>query len=234
MAMTGFICHDDYYDRLKRLTNEEVGSLFRQLMLYHAKRYDEMTDFVDGEGIAFDFIASDIDRAEEKYNATCETNRNNGSKGGRPRKQQEPTETEQNPEKPTETEQNPEKPYIKDKNKDIDKEKEKNSNRRFTPPSIQEVTDYCLERGNGINPQAFIDFYASKGWKVGSQPMKDWRACVRTWEQRERKPAKILPAQNYQQRDYTEEELLAVSDDIIAQIMAQRENDKEEPDAVNS
>ena len=217
MAMTGFICHDDYYDRLKRLTNEEVGSLFRQLMLYHAKRYDEMTDFVDGEGIAFDFIANDIDRAEEKYNAICETNRNNGSKGGRPRKQQEPTETEQNPEKPTETEQNPEKPYIKDKNKD--KEKEKNSNKRFTPPSLQEVTAYCLERGNGINPQAFIDFYSSKGWKVGNQPMKDWRACVRTWEQRERKPAKILPAQNYQQRDYS---------DIERQIMESQAREMDE------
>ena len=83
--MTGFICHDDYYDRLARLTDEEVGHLFRQLMLYHAGRTDEMSDFVGMEGLAFDFIASDIDRTEEKYMEKCETNRLNGSKGGRPK-----------------------------------------------------------------------------------------------------------------------------------------------------
>jgi len=65
------------------------------------------------------------------------------------------------------------------------KEKEnKEGVRRFSPPSVGEVEAYCLERRNGISPQAFIDFYASKGWKVGSSPMKDWKAAVRTWEQR--------------------------------------------------
>ena len=105
MAMSGFICHDDYYDRLLRLSNEEVGHLFRQLMLYHAGRYDEMTDFIDSEGIAFDFIASDIDRMEEKHNATSETNRMNGAKGGRPKKQKEPTETDRNRQKPKKSKQ---------------------------------------------------------------------------------------------------------------------------------
>ena len=123
MAMTGFICHDDYYDRLKRLSNEEVGNLFRQLMLFHAGRFDEMSDFIDSEGIAFDFIADDIVRMEEKHNATSETNKINGSKGGRPKKRVEPTETEENRTKPTETEQKRTKPY-KDKDKDKDKEKD--------------------------------------------------------------------------------------------------------------
>ena len=205
MAMTGFICHDDYFDRLKRLTDAEVGNLFRQLMLYHAKRYSEMQDFIGGEGIAFDFIANDIDRMEEKHMVTSETNRINGSKGGRPRKQTEPTETEENRQKPTETEEKPTKGY-KDKDKDIDKDKDKdNGIRRFTPPTVEEVTEYCRERGNSVNPERFIDFYASKGWKVGNQPMKDWKACVRTWEQRD-KPIKVVHAQQYEQRDYSNEQ----------------------------
>ncbi len=54
--------------------------------------------------------------------------------------------------------------------------------KRFTPPSVEEVAAYCRERKNGVDPQRFVDFYASKGWKVGNQPMKDWRAAVRTWE----------------------------------------------------
>jgi DNA-binding HxlR family transcriptional regulator len=57
--------------------------------------------------------------------------------------------------------------------------------RRFSPPSIEDVENYCKERNNGVNPQQFVDFYESKGWKVGNQTMKDWKACVRTWEQRD-------------------------------------------------
>jgi hypothetical protein len=58
---------------------------------------------------------------------------------------------------------------------------------RFTPPTVDEVTDYCLERNNHVDPQAFIDFYESKGWYIGKNKMKDWKAAVRTWEKNERK-----------------------------------------------
>lgn len=57
---------------------------------------------------------------------------------------------------------------------------------RFSPPSVEEVRAYCRERGNCVDPERFVDFYASKGWKVGKNPMADWKACVRTWERRDR------------------------------------------------
>ena len=53
---------------------------------------------------------------------------------------------------------------------------------RFTPPTIEEVAEYCRERGNNIDPQSWMDFYTSNGWKVGKNAMKDWKAAVRTWE----------------------------------------------------
>ena len=56
--------------------------------------------------------------------------------------------------------------------------------KRFVKPTLEDIKQYCSERANEINPQQFFDFYESKGWKVGNQPMKDWKACVRTWEQR--------------------------------------------------
>lgn len=155
MAMSGFICHDDYYDRLKRLSNEEVGHLFRQLMLYHAGRFDEMTDFIDSEGIAFDFIANDIERMEDKHSTTIETNKINGSKGGRPKKQTKPEETEQNRQKPTETETNRQKPNkteqnrtkpYKDKDKDIDKDNKKENNKEKADEiSDDELTEIILK-----------------------------------------------------------------------------------------
>ena len=64
------------------------------------------------------------------------------------------------------------------------KEKGRNAPKRFTPPAVEEVKAYCLERKNGLDAQSFVDFYASKGWKVGKEPMKDWKAAVRTWENR--------------------------------------------------
>lgn len=57
--------------------------------------------------------------------------------------------------------------------------KEKGPMRR---PTVEEVRAYCDERCNSVDPQAFVDFYESKGWVVGKSPMKDWRAAVRTWE----------------------------------------------------
>jgi len=54
---------------------------------------------------------------------------------------------------------------------------------RFTPPTLEEVKAYCAERRNGINAEAFIDYYQARGWELKKgQKVKDWRACVRTWE----------------------------------------------------
>ena len=53
---------------------------------------------------------------------------------------------------------------------------------RFTPPTVGEVRDYCRERGNTVDAERFVDFYAAKGWMVGKNRMKDWKAAVRTWE----------------------------------------------------
>lgn len=52
----------------------------------------------------------------------------------------------------------------------------------FVPPSVSEVRDYCVERKNRVNPDTFVDFYTGKGWMIGKNKMKDWRAAVRTWE----------------------------------------------------
>lgn len=100
---------------------------------------------------------------------------------------------------------------VSDNESDKDK-KEKEQKKKFTRPSVDEVREYCQERSNGIDPEAFIDFYESKGWKVGNQPMKDWKAAVRTWEKRNPKPAnKSSPdipkvvydkIHNYEERDF--------------------------------
>lgn len=64
--------------------------------------------------------------------------------------------------------------------------KGKRSTRKvFSPPTVEEVREYCAERGNFVDPEAFVDFYESKGWLVGKTKMKDWKAAIRTWERSE-------------------------------------------------
>lgn len=59
--------------------------------------------------------------------------------------------------------------------------------KKFIPPTVEEIRQYCSERNNNVDAQAFIDFYDSKGWFIGKNKMKDWKAAVRTWERTERK-----------------------------------------------
>ncbi|MGG7470804.1 hypothetical protein ACVVIH_20630 [Chryseobacterium arthrosphaerae] len=67
---------------------------------------------------------------------------------------------------------------------------QKKVSEKFSPPSVQAVQDYCNERSNGISGYSFVNFYQSKGWMVGSNKMKDWKAAVRTWEQKNEKNGK--------------------------------------------
>ena len=73
-------------------------------------------------------------------------------------------------------------------NTEAEKPEEKTETKRFKRPTIEEIENYCNERQNNVNVQQFYNFYESKGWKVGSQAMKDWKAAVRTWEQRTNVP----------------------------------------------
>ncbi len=90
-------------------------------------------------------------------------------------------------------------PQDKDKDKDIVKVKAKV--KRFVKPKIEEIMDYCEERQNNVDAEKFYDYYSSNGWRVGKNPMKDWKASVRTWEknttqekEKVSQPKKVLTA----------------------------------------
>jgi len=55
--------------------------------------------------------------------------------------------------------------------------------KKFTPPTVEQVAEYCKERGNSVNANRFVNFYDANGWvQSRGKPIKDWMACVRTWE----------------------------------------------------
>lgn len=92
-----------------------------------------------------------------------------------------------------------------EKEKEIELDiKEKNIKEKtqshFIPPTVDEVATYCFERNNGIDAEKFVSFYEAKGWYIGKNKMKDWKAAVRTWEGKQKEtPRQItntLPSGN--------------------------------------
>lgn len=63
--------------------------------------------------------------------------------------------------------------------------------KRFVKPTIEEIKQYCIERNNNVDADKFFNYYESKGWVVGKSSMKDWKACVRTWESNQKKEQKV-------------------------------------------
>jgi len=91
----------------------------------------------------------------------------------------------------------------------IDIDKKKNSH--FVPPTPEEIKAYCIERNNKVDTERFIDFYSSKGWMIGKNKMKDWKACIRTWEKDDKqkpqdKPKTTNKFNQYPQRERTPED----------------------------
>ncbi len=80
---------------------------------------------------------------------------------------------------------------IKENFKDsISLSKDKHINNKgvsFKKPTVNDIKEYCLERNNGIDSETFFDFYESKNWLIGKNKMKNWKACIRTWEKRQHK-----------------------------------------------
>lgn len=182
MALESFNAYHSYLDTMEALNDAECGRLFRALLEYSAT--GAAPELRGNERFVFPGMRSQIDRDIEKYNAKCARNRENGEKGGGHSPPNAPERSRTPP---------------KDKDKDKEKDKDKDKDISFPPdgvkdsarahrPTVEEVAAYCRERGNRVDAERFVDFYASKGWKVGNQPMKDWKACVRTWERREGKP----------------------------------------------
>lgn len=204
-----FVLYTEYAEHLDLLTDAQCGVLFRAIIAHETGR--DLPDMDAGVRMAFSFIRARLDKDSETYAKKCEQNRRNASAGGKKWAEANSSENE----RPQATATDRKRPlHDNDNDSDNENDKDKKRVRRFTPPTVEEVRAYCMERGNNADPERFVDFYAAKGWKVGNQPMKDWKACVRTWEGRDRAEKQTRKDKNafnrFDQREYTESDLEAM------------------------
>lgn len=184
MADMAYVClYMSYLQSLSPFTDAERGRIAMAMLNYAAT--GTVPQFEGNERFIWPTIQAQIDRDNAVYQEKCQKNRENGSKGGRPPKNQMVIQ---------ETERflvEPIKPKEKEKEKERDKDKESNgadkppTRHRFFPPTVDEVRAYCHEKGYCTDPERFVDYYTSNGWRVGKNPMKDWKAAVRSWNGKE-------------------------------------------------
>lgn len=192
MERDSFVFYGSFYEALSSLDDAT-----------RLECYDAMTQYAlsgiepELDGVAkaiFALIKPQIDANNRRYA--------NGCKGGKPKTNQTITETK--PKANQEVTKTKPNENVNDNDNENDNENvnEKKSGgkpqRSFKPPTMEEVKSYCDERRNGVDAQHFMDFYESKGWFIGKNKMKDWKAAVRTWEQRSRSsPSKIEIDDNF-------------------------------------
>ena len=158
----------DWIEQTATLSDAERGRLFIAILEYARSGLEPKLD--GREGILFPVFKTTIDRDNKKSQICAQ----NGKLGGRGNKASE-SQLKQN--KANESE------ITNIRHKTEDKEKEKDIS-AFVPPSVSDVAQYCREQGYHINAESFVSFYASKGWMVGKNRMKDWKSAVVTWENR--------------------------------------------------
>lgn len=138
------------------------------------------------ELVVFSAIKVDIDETNSEYQRDVE----NGRKGGRPKKEK-PSVREGTPPHPrapqAEAEAEAESESEAEAEGDIIKADKPPARSNFFPPTVEEVKQYCREKGYSLEAERFADYYESNGWMVGKNKMKDWKAAVRNWNRKEQR-----------------------------------------------
>lgn len=206
----------EYLEEMELLSDEEFGRLCRALLTYSST--GETTELEGAERYQWKRVQMQEDRFQESYNETAKTLSEAGKKGAAKRWGAQPndnpatdgdsqaiapngraigaintplasngensnTETETNTE--TDTNNSP----------SIDGRVNNTRAKCFAPPTLEEVSAYRDEIGSNVEPQSFLDYYASNGWKVGKNPMRDWKATFRNWTRKEMPKGQSPPKQ---------------------------------------
>lgn len=182
-----------------KLSNMERLQLYDAILDYG--QTGEIPNFSGALGVAWDYIQPILDEDNARYEATREKRAKAGALGGSA-KAKAAKQSEANVANASDAKQDEanvanlansiQSNSIQSNSVQIRESKADKppTRQRFSPPSVEDVATYCHEKGYTIDPGRFVDYYASVGWKVGKNPMRDWKAAVRAWARKDNpKPA---------------------------------------------
>ena len=173
----------NFRNALKPFSDDEKGRLFDAMLAYAEDK--TVLPLPGNERFIWGWVKGTLDAQHESYEAKCES----AKKARDDRSQNKNSEIRNKILKSEEDNLSlsnievQEQVQVQDK---LSQEKvKKRESSAFRAPSVDEVRAYCSERGNDVDPEHFVAYYQSNGWKVGRNPMKDWKAAVRSWEKRD-------------------------------------------------
>lgn len=187
----GFVLYCDLIHTIKKLPDEKAGQLFKHILSYVNDENPKTDDLIID--LTFEPIKQQLKRDLNKWEEIRLKRSESGKLGGLKRAETF-KQNEANQANATFAKQNEANQAVivtvKDKVKDIvivndnviNNNKSDKPILRFVIPEISEIKEYCFLRNNNVDAETFYNFYQSKGWMVGKSKMKDWKACIHTWE----------------------------------------------------
>lgn len=194
----------DWQTLFQNLSDEQAGQLIKAMCFYN--KGEEYTPSDPTVTAMFSMVKEGMDHNSDHYDKVCQRRAEAGKKGADKRWKDGKSHSENGKchsedgktcKTLTESESVTLTETLTESESVIPPTEESKSRtrKRFRPPTVEEVEAYCFERNNKVDAERFVDFYASNGWRVGKNPMKDWKAAVRTWEKREDNVVNMTAAQ---------------------------------------
>lgn len=188
--------YSDFTKDIEPLNFEERGRLFTAMLEYGN---GGKTDVISGnERFTWATAKKMLDSQRDAYEHVCAVNTKNGNVPKRNgAKRSESLRTEANRSE-----------SLQEQEQEQEEEQEhKKSNRRFAPPTYEEVREYCSSHAlSNVNAESFVDFYESKNWMVGKSKMKDWKAACRNWNRSDNRRRGTGRNSNYEQRTVNDDD----------------------------
>ena len=187
----------DWQTLFQNLSDEQAGQLIKAMCFYN--KGEEYTPSDPTVTAMFSMVKEGMDHNSDHYDKVCQRRAEAGKKGADKRWKDGKSHSEDGKtcKTLTESESVTLTETLTESESVIPPSEESKSRtrKRFRPPTVEEVEAYCFERNNKVDAERFVDFYSSNGWRVGKNPMKDWKAAVRTWEKREDNVVNMTAAQ---------------------------------------
>ena len=186
-----FVMYESWGAAIEKMNNEQAGELIKAI--YAFQKNPDVVPEDPAIAFVFEIIKQKLEEDNKRYEEVCAARSEGGKKGGRP-KANASDKKQMVSEESKKSKCFSEKAKKADNDNEYDNDLKENTlegvkEKRFAPPTLQEVKDYCLKMGyTHVDAERFIDYYTSNGWMVGKNRMKDWKAAVRNWDRREKNP----------------------------------------------